>query len=524
MTADGTGFRVRSTGRHDAAARRGGRGRLAASPHARRALSEPPQDAPASGPALGADQRRAAWISPRLSRWAFGAGVRLADVAVLFGGGLLVFAMAGTAARWAMAWQTPLATLVCGVVIAACLLQVTDSYEPRVLLSPFLSLLRAALAWTIACGLLLGLVPGEAPVVVPILLGWCLAGFAGLAVTRFAAARLARRLAAGSVVGSALVVIGSEAETSHIADAARHDPRGARVVAAIPVQGPPDAAAIEAMLLDILQRQRVDAVIVALPLADQRMVRDVIMRLHRFPVRVLLALDRLMPHAARRSFGGAEIEGLGLVQVGDKPLDGWTWVAKDVTDRALAACALLVAALPMLAIAVAIKLASPGPVLFRQARQGYGGREFEILKFRTMRMPDRAPEPGVLRLAVRNDPRAFPLGAFLRRTSLDELPQLLNVLRGDMWLVGPRPHSPLACAAGRPYAEVVEGYLARHRMKPGITGWAQVNGWRGPTDTVEQIAARVRHDLDYIENWSPLLDLRILLATVFRGFTDRNAF
>lgn len=493
---------------------------MAASPHARRAVAETQPPAAAPGPA----PRRTAWVSPRLSRWAFGAGVRLADVAVLFGGGLAVFALAGTAARWAMAWQTPLATLVCGVVIAACLLQVTESYEPRVLLSPALSLLRATLAWTIACGLFLGLVPGEAPVVVPILLGWFLAGVAGLALTRFAAARLARRLAAESVVGSALVVIGSETDAARIADAAQRDPRGARVVAAIPVQGPPDAAAIEAMLLDILRRQRVDAAIVSLPLADQRLVRDVIARLHRFPLRLLLALDRLVPCAVRRSLGEAEIAGLGLVQVGDKPLDGWTWVAKDVTDRALAGCALLVAALPMLAIAAAIKLASPGPVLFRQTRQGYGGREFEILKFRTMRMPDRAAEPGVLRLAVRNDPRAFPLGALLRRTSLDELPQLLNVLRGDMWLVGPRPHSPLACAAGRPYAEVVEDYLARHRMKPGITGWAQVNGWRGPTDTVEQIAVRVRHDLDYIENWSPLLDLRIIVATVLRGFRDKNAF
>ncbi len=470
-------------------------------------------------------RERPHWLSPRLSRWGFQAAVRLGDVAALFGTGLLVFAMAGTAARWALAWQPPLLTLVSGVVIAACLLQLAASYEARVLLRPGLSLLRAALPWTLACGLFLGLVPGEAQIVLPVLLGWCLAGLAGLGATRWMAAHLARRFAQESVIGSAFVVIGSEAEAARCAEAAARDPRGARVIGAIPVRDQGDLATIEPRLLRILHRERVDAVIVALPLAEARLVREAIARLGRLPVRVLLAIDPLMPRAAtRRPVGEAEIEGLGLVQVADKPLDGWTWVAKDITDRVLALLALMVAALPMLAIAAGIKLTSPGPVLFRQKREGYGGRVFEILKFRTMRMPDCAAEPPGLVLAVRDDPRTFAFGSFLRRTSLDELPQLVNVLRGDMWLVGPRPHSPLACAAGRPYAEVVEDYLARHRMKPGITGWAQVNGWRGPTDTVEQIAARVRHDLDYIENWSPLLDVRILFATVLRGFRDKNAF
>jgi exopolysaccharide biosynthesis polyprenyl glycosylphosphotransferase len=465
------------------------------------------------------------WLSPRLSRWGFQAAVRLADVGALFGTGLLAFAMAGTAARWAIAWQPPLLTLVSGVVIAACLLQLAASYEARVLLRPGLSLPRAALAWSCACSLFLGLVPGEAQIVLPVLLGWFLAGLGGLGATRWMAARLARRWAQGSVIGSAFVVIGSEAEAARCAEAAARDPRGARVIGAIPVRDMRDLATIEPGLLRLLQCERVDAVIVALPLAEAGLVRAAIARLGRLPVRVLLTIDPLVPPpAASQPIGESEIEGLGLVQVGDRPLDGWTWVAKDIVDRALALLILLVAALPMLAIAAGIKLASPGPVLFRQKREGYGGRVFEILKFRTMRMPERMAEPSGLVLTVRNDPRTFAFGSFLRRTSLDELPQLINVLRGDMWLVGPRPHSPLACAAGRPYAEVVEDYLARHRMKPGITGWAQVNGWRGPTDTVEQIAGRVRHDLDYIENWSPLLDLRILLATLLRGFRDKNAF
>jgi lipopolysaccharide/colanic/teichoic acid biosynthesis glycosyltransferase len=127
-------------------------------------------------------------------------------------------------------------------------------------------------------------------------------------------------------------------------------------------------------------------------------------------------------------------------------------------------------------------------------------------------------------LTVRNDPRVFPIGALLRRTSLDELPQLLNVISGDMWLVGPRPHSPLATAAGTRYADAVSRYFSRARVKPGITGWAQVNGWRGPTETLEQISRRVEHDIYYIDNWSLWLDVRILVATACRGFVHHNAF
>jgi lipopolysaccharide/colanic/teichoic acid biosynthesis glycosyltransferase len=163
-------------------------------------------------------------------------------------------------------------------------------------------------------------------------------------------------------------------------------------------------------------------------------------------------------------------------------------------------------------------------VLFRQMRRGYGGQEFEILKFRTMHAGPAEAAPEALRLTARDDPRIFRFGKFLRRTSLDELPQLFNVLLGDMWLIGPRPHPPFARAAGRLYADVVANYATRHWVKPGLTGWAQVNGWRGPTETAEQIEQRVAHDLHYIENWSPGLDLRILLRTATCGFVHENAF
>jgi putative colanic acid biosynthesis UDP-glucose lipid carrier transferase len=173
----------------------------------------------------------------------------------------------------------------------------------------------------------------------------------------------------------------------------------------------------------------------------------------------------------------------------------------------------------MLLVALAVRLTSPGPVLFRQKRYGRNGRVFEILKFRTMRAGSDEAEPFVQ--ARRGDPRTTPLGRILRRTSLDELPQLLNVLRGEMSIVGPRPH---AVPHSEAMAPLIEAYPSRHRVKPGITGWAQVSGFRGETDTIEKMERRLEHDLHYIETWSLLLDLRIILRTLLVGFRDPNAY
>ena len=176
----------------------------------------------------------------------------------------------------------------------------------------------------------------------------------------------------------------------------------------------------------------------------------------------------------------------------------------------------------MLMIALLIRLDSRGPVLFRQKRYGFNNELIEVLKFRTM-YQERSDANGE-QLTQRNDPRVTRVGAFLRRTSLDELPQFLNVLRGEMSIVGPRPHALAAKAGPLLYQEAVKHYNLRHRVKPGITGWAQVNGWRGETNTLEQIRKRVEHDLYYIEHWSIALDLRIIARTVVGGFTGHNAF
>jgi lipopolysaccharide/colanic/teichoic acid biosynthesis glycosyltransferase len=193
---------------------------------------------------------------------------------------------------------------------------------------------------------------------------------------------------------------------------------------------------------------------------------------------------------------------------------------KGAIDRIAAMTALVFFAPLFLVIACGISLSSPGPVFYRQMRVGYQGHMFRIFKFRTMHVSDK---PNT-RLTQRNDPRIFAFGSILRKLSLDELPQLINVVNGDMSLVGPRPHMPEARAAGKLYYEAVNEYAARHRVKPGITGWAQINGWRGPTETLEQIERRVEHDMYYIENWTLTLDIVILIRTLFVGFFGKNAF
>jgi putative colanic acid biosynthesis UDP-glucose lipid carrier transferase len=169
-------------------------------------------------------------------------------------------------------------------------------------------------------------------------------------------------------------------------------------------------------------------------------------------------------------------------------------------------------------VALAVKLTSPGPVIFQQRRNGLDGEEIIVYKFRSMRTVDNGP---VVQQAVKDDPRITPLGAFLRRTSLDELPQFINVLQGRMSIVGPRPH---AVAHTAQYRKLISAYMVRHMVKPGITGWAQVHGLRGETDTIEKMQARVEYDLEYLRNWSLGLDLQIIVRTVKLVLFDRNAY
>jgi Undecaprenyl-phosphate glucose phosphotransferase len=277
-----------------------------------------------------------------------------------------------------------------------------------------------------------------------------------------------------------------------------------------------DIAALERMI----RQDSVDTVVVAMSWSAGEEMRAIIQRISMAPVDVYVYPGmnglNLLPRHADRTID------LPLLMACTRPIGGWRAFIKRAEDIALSAGLLAFISPVMLTIALAIKLTSRGPVFFRQRRLGYNNRVIEILKFRSMFI--HLSDADAAQQALRGDKRVTPIGAWLRKTSLDELPQLLNVLRGDMSLVGPRPHALSTTAGGLALEEAVPVYPSRHRVKPGITGWAQVNGYRGALDSVEKIVHRVNHDLYYIENWSLCLDLKILWRTAALVFADDNAF
>lgn len=272
-------------------------------------------------------------------------------------------------------------------------------------------------------------------------------------------------------------------------------------------------------LLTLAQTRKIDAVILALPSAAERRIQNVVARLREIAVDVYLH-DERTGASARPS--RSALSGLPIALIERRPLSQGAVLLKAVEDRVLAAGILLAISPLLLVIAALIKVDSPGPVIFRQKRYGLNNKLIEIFKFRTLHVGQS--DTNAEQLVTRNDSRVTRIGGFLRRTSLDELPQFLNVLRGDMSIVGPRPHALSAKAGILQYDEIVGDYAARHRVKPGITGWAQINGWRGETTTAEHIEQRVAHDFFYIANWSLGLDLKIVLKTVTAGFSGRQAY
>lgn len=261
-----------------------------------------------------------------------------------------------------------------------------------------------------------------------------------------------------------------------------------------------------------ISRADIDQIVVALPLEDQQILPDIMDQLKDSLLDIKIIPD-LYQFA---SIGGAieEFEGLPVISLQGSPLDGINMVSKRGLDLAIASCALLIFSPLMALIAVLVKLTSRGPILFKQERVSFDGSRFKIVKFRTMYQDAEAAGPG---WTTPGDGRVTPLGRFLRSTSLDELPQLFNVLRGDMSIVGPRPERPVYI---KEFRQRIPRYMLRHKVPAGITGWAQVHGWRGDTS----IDKRIEYDLYYIENWSLLLDLKIVFMTVVNGFRNRNAY
>jgi putative colanic acid biosysnthesis UDP-glucose lipid carrier transferase len=317
------------------------------------------------------------------------------------------------------------------------------------------------------------------------------------------AEQLAQRIQDSTTTGLTLVdvvpVSAEEPEHPH-----EHDP-----------QEPPPFSLVEEIELRA-RRGEFSVLYVVLGSVSKATAADIVERLSDTTVSVYMVPDFFETHLFHGQW--SSLGGIPIVSIFDTPFwgaDGWL---KKIQDLVLGSLILAIVAIPMVLIAIGVKLTSKGPILFRQRRYGVDGKEITIFKFRTMTVTqDGANVPQ----ATRNDKRLTAIGGFLRRHSLDELPQFVNVVRGEMSIVGPRPH---AIAHNELYRKKVKGYMLRHKVKPGITGWAQINGWRGETDDLYKMEKRVEHDLWYIRNWSFWLDIKIIFLSIFRGFSSPQAY
>jgi putative colanic acid biosynthesis UDP-glucose lipid carrier transferase len=289
------------------------------------------------------------------------------------------------------------------------------------------------------------------------------------------------------------------------------DPEAAQAVEGVPVER--DFAA----MIQLVRDRAIRELWLALPISKEKTIHRFVMELRNDFVNI-----RFIPDVRSLTlFSQPMVDLLGVpaINLAASPITDLRVLPKRVFDRLFAFGALTALAPLMLVIAVMVKLSSPGPVFFRQKRKGIDGNQFEIYKFRSMKV--HAEVAGKVTQATRRDPRITAVGAFLRRTSLDELPQFINVLRGEMSVVGPRPH---ALEHDDIYKDLVKGYMHRYRIKPGITGWAQINGYRGETDRIEKMMGRVKLDLYYMQNWTFWLDIKIVVLTFWKGFVGSNAY
>jgi putative colanic acid biosynthesis UDP-glucose lipid carrier transferase len=356
---------------------------------------------------------------------------------------------------------------------------------------------------------------------------WLVVGWSWMVAQRLALRMALRWLRANGFNLRRVVLVGYDDQVAQVAERLRTENwHGLRVVGTFsPVPAPaapgraaePECRGSLAELVGCVASQPVEQVWIVMPLREEERVRDIMDALRNTTVDIRLVPDLfglcLLNH------GISEVAGLPVIDLSATPMTGTNQLVKAIEDRALASVIVLLLSPLMALLALGVKLGSPGPVLFRQLRHGWDGKPIEIYKFRTMYV--HTEPDGAVTQARRSDPRVTPFGAFLRRTSLDELPQFINVLQGRMSIVGPRPH---ALSHNEQYKDLIDGYMLRHKVKPGITGWAQVNGWRGETDTLEKMRMRVEHDLYYIDNWSLWFDLRIISMTLFKGFAHRAAY
>lgn len=368
------------------------------------------------------------------------------------------------------------------------------------------------------------------PAVLHYLLAWSFLGTLLFGAARLAVYGFARLVLPGDAFVERFAIVGAGPIADRLVETLETRARGAVKVLGIfddrtVMRGTMIHGAVGTLsdLLKLGRRTTIDHIVIALPIAAETRINELARRLKALATDIRVYPNYTHEFAAKSGPGLLEgVSGVPFFTLALRPIARWNSVLKRLEDIILASLCLIIVGPVMLAAAIAIKLDSPGPVLFRQRRHGYNNSEIEILKFRSMSV-DQADPLGATQ-TKRNDSRITRVGGFLRRTSIDELPQLINVLRGDMSMVGPRPLPVGMRTANRLCEEIVEDFAHRHRVKPGITGWAQVNGLRGATATDSQLRARIDYDLYYIENWSVLFDARILVQTAFALASSENAF
>jgi len=418
-------------------------------------------------------------------------------------------------------------------LLAVILFELSDLYQISALLKPLSSLPRLLLLWagTFAVLAVAGFFLKISSNFSRLLFGaWFALGFALVFGLRLVMARLIRRWARnGAMERRAVIVGGGQAAETLIRTLEqqpyndiricgifddRDDRRSPPIVAGYPKLGNISE------LIEFARIARIDMLIVSLPISAEKRVLSLLKKLWVLPVDIRLSAHSSQLHFRPRSY--SYIGSVPMLDIFDRPINDWDSVAKRAFDIIFSLLGIVVFSPVMLATAIAIKLDSRGPVLFKQKRHGFNNEVIEVYKFRSM-YADQS-DPTAKKAVTKNDPRVTRVGRFIRKTSIDELPQFFNSLFGSLSLVGPRPHAVAAQSHNLLFNEVVDGYFARHRVKPGVTGWAQINGWRGEMDTDEKIRRRTEYDLDYIENWSLWFDLRILFLTPIRLLNTENAY
>ncbi len=431
-----------------------------------------------------------------------------------------------------LAWIYPAIVLATSLIVVIAL-DMADSYQIQALFRPLSQLGRlmgvwsAAFAFLAVAGFLLKISADFSRLW---FVSWFAVGLTLLFVLRLFLARLIRRWARNGVMERRAVIVGGGKAAEALIRSLeqqpyndiricgifddRDDRRSPPVVAGYPKLG------TIAELIEFARIARIDMLIVSLPLTAESRVLSLLKKLWVLPVDI-----RLSAHTNQLRFRPRAYSFIGsvpMLDIFDRPINDWDSVAKRAFDIVFSLLGIVIFAPVMLLTAIAIKLDSKGPVIFRQQRHGFNNEVIEVFKFRSM-YADQS-DPTARNAVTKNDPRVTRVGRFIRKTSIDELPQFFNALFGSLSLVGPRPHAVAAQSHNKLYGEVVDGYFARHRVKPGVTGWAQINGWRGEIDSDDKIKKRTEYDLYYIENWSLWLDLKILLMTPIRLLNTENAY